>query len=74
MVRAAVLRRHLSDDQRAAMAALWKQENSKQAGRPIREESQENSARRRAEFCGDARHPTRAEATERFNVSRWRVD
>ena len=54
---------------------LWKKERRKQAGRPIREESQENSAGRPAEFCGDAKlGSTRAEAVQRFNVSRWRVD
>lgn len=34
MLKMAVLRRHLTDDQRATMAALWKQEHAQQARRP----------------------------------------
>lgn len=33
MMKAAVLRRHLSDDQRAMMSARWKEENKKQGER-----------------------------------------
>jgi len=33
MLKAAVLRRHLTDDQRAAMAVLWSQENKAQGKR-----------------------------------------
>jgi len=55
MVKAVVLRRHLSDDQRAAMAALWNEENRKQGTR-----TDLTSARRPAEVGSDAQHFPRA--------------
>jgi len=72
MLKAAVLRRHLSDDQRKMIAAMWKEENKQPAGRPTRD-GQNNSAGRPAELNQHIGH-TRAAATEQFNVSRWGVD
>jgi N6-adenosine-specific RNA methylase IME4 len=68
MLKAAVLRRHLTDDQRAIIASLWKEENKKQG-----ERTDLTSARRGAEVK-DIGHPTRAEATEFFKVSRRKID
>lgn len=67
MLKAAVLRRHLTDSQRAIIAAKWKEENKKQGARVDL-----TSAGRPAEVRDVS--PTRAEATEFFNVSRWKID
>lgn len=75
ILKAAVLRRHLTDDQRAMMAARWKQENKMEPELGQRDEKGQfqPSARCRAE--GDSHTgPTRAEAQERFQVSRRKVD
>lgn len=68
MLKAAVLRRHLTDDQRAALAALWKEENKKQG-----ERTDLTSAEYTAEV--DCKlGPTRAEAMDIFNISQWKID
>ncbi len=69
MLKAAVLRRHLTNDQRALMAVLWKEENKKQGERT---DLNETSAPRGAEVKDVS--PTRAEATELFKVSRQKID
>jgi len=61
MLKAAVLRRHLTDDQRAVMAALWKEQNKEQGKR-----TDLTSAPRGSEVK-DYEHPTRAEATQFWN-------
>jgi len=70
MLKAAVLRRHLTDDQRAAMAALWKKENPAPRGQasPIYGKSAEYPA------DSDGDHPARAQATVGFKVTRWDID
>ncbi|MCL0102910.1 MT-A70 family methyltransferase [Dehalococcoidia bacterium] len=68
MLKAAVLRRHLTDDQRAALAALWREENRRQG-----ERSDLTSAGRSAEVK-DTKPITRVQATEFFKVSRWKID
>lgn len=75
MLKAAVLRRHLTDDQRAVMAALWKEENKKESEIKARDEKGRilPSAQRGADGK-DKEHPTRAEATEFFVVSRQKID
>jgi len=67
MMKAAVLRRHLTDDQSAMLAALWKEGNKRQG-----ERMDLTSAGRPAEVQDVS--PTRAEAQELFKVSRWKVD
>lgn len=62
MLKTAVLRRHLTDDQRAVMAARWVQENKVQG--------QRTSEPRRSEV---STHPTRDEAIGLFNVPQRRV-
>ena len=68
MLKAAVLRRHLTDDQRAALAALWKEENKKKTG----PKPQGISASFDAEIKDT--HPSRAEAMQVFKVSQRKVD
>jgi hypothetical protein len=68
MMKAAVLRRHLTDDQRSVISAKWKEENKKQG-----ERTDLTSASRSAEVK-DIEHPTRAEAMELFRVSRSKID
>lgn len=67
MIKAALLRRHLSDDQRAVIAAMWKAEHREKPG------PKKDAARRRAAITSDS-SPTRAEARDRFNVSRRKID
>lgn len=74
MLKAAILRRHLTDDQRAALAALWKEENKKEpelGARDVKGRFQP-SAERTAE--GKDTSPARAEAIEFFKVARWKID
>jgi len=59
MLKAAILRRHLTDDQRSIIAARWKEENKKQGKR-----TDLASAERAAEVKDTS--PTRTEATEFF--------
>lgn len=77
MLKAAVLRRHLTDDQRAALAALWKEEKKKEPQPPPpgpgRGHKVEKAPAARSADAFDV-SPTRAEAAEFFNVSRWKVD
>lgn len=68
MLKAAVLRRHLTDDQRAMLAALWKEENKQKPG-----PKPEGITAQRGAVIKDV-SPTRAEAKEFFNVSRRKVD
>jgi len=68
MLKAAVLRRHLTDDQRAQMAAKWSQLNKKKAGKPSKNASGRPAALK------DARHPSRAQSIELFKVARWDID
>ncbi len=67
MLKAAVLRRHLTDDQRAIIAALWKEENKKQG-----ERTDLTSPPR----CGEVKqsHPTQAKTQELFKVSKQKLD
>ena len=71
MIKAAVLRRHLTDDQRAALAALWKEENKEPRGRAS--PNYGKSAERGADLEDDE-HPVRAEAMDIFKVSRQKID
>lgn len=75
MLKAAVLRRHLTDDQRAIIAALWKEENRTKPEIKTRDDKGRilPSALRRADGS-DTGHPTRAEATEFFKVPRRKID
>jgi len=68
MMKAAVLRRHLTDDQRATMATLWKEMNKKQG-----ERTDLTSAPRGAEVDSHT-GPARAEAVKIFKVGRKKVD
>ena len=70
MFKAAVMRRHLTDGQRAAVAVYWMQENKLTAGRPSKVEAN-NSAPRGAEFPKIG--PTRQAAQATFNVGRKAV-
>lgn len=73
MLKAAVLRRHLSDDQRAMMASMWAEENKQepQAG-PGR--GHKTTPPRRGDVL-NAEHPTQAAGMALFNVkSRKKVD
>ena len=69
MLKAAVLRRHLSDDQRGMMAALWMLENKATPGPKAADLV---PAQRAAEITDN--NPTRQQATQTFNVSRQKVD
>ncbi len=71
MLKAAVLRRHLTDDQRAAMAALWKEDHKEPRGRAS--PNYGKSALCSADLEDDG-HPARAQAIELFNVPRRKVD
>jgi hypothetical protein len=64
MLKAAVMRRHLTDDQRAMIAAKWAQENKQTAGRP------EKNAGQRSPLLN---HPVRETAQEMFGVSERKV-
>lgn len=64
MLKMAVLRRHLSDDQRAVMAAIYACKNPKPRGRP--KAGQENAEPRGSAFTD--RHPGRDEAMALLNV------
>jgi len=72
MLKAAVLRRHLTDDQRAVIAARWKEGNKQQRGGDRKSEEYKSTAPRRAVDIDSS--PTRMEATRLFNVSRRKVD
>ena len=74
MMKAAVLRRHLTDDQRAMIAARWKEENKEEPEQGTRDDKGrfQPSAPRGAE--GKDSSPTRAKAIELFNVSRKKID
>lgn len=74
MLKAAVLRRQLTDDQRAEIARQWKEEHKEQGKR-----TDLTSPRRRGEVAGveDAgkcHNPTTEEAAEFFNVPRRKID
>jgi len=58
----------LSDDQRVALAALWKEENKKKTG-----PKPQGIAAQRCAAIKD-RHPTRAKTIEIFNVPQWKID
>jgi hypothetical protein len=67
MVRAAVLRRHLSDDQRAVIAVYWKEGHKQYVPGPGRghiEVQEERSDTR----VSDLYHPAETKASEQFNV------
>lgn len=65
MLKAAVLRRHLTDDQRALMAAMWAQENKRQG-----ERVDLTSGERQPEVDG---HPRRQQAAADFKVSPTKI-
>ena len=72
MMKAAVLRRHLTDDQRACIAELWKQENKKQGQR-----TDLTSIPHGMEVPATAfskKNPTCAEAMKTFKVSYKKID
>jgi len=76
MLKAAVLRRQLTDDQRAMVAAQWKQENKEEPQISARDESGRilPSAQRGADALVSKSGATRSQATELFKVSRRKVD
>lgn len=65
ILRMAVLRRHLNDDQRAALAALWKRECARRPGRPSRKDH---------DAVEDFELMPAADAPNLFNVPRRKVD
>jgi hypothetical protein len=68
LVKAALLRRHLSDDQRAMMAALYSRQHSHRKAGPGR-------GRKTSSHAGSGvSHPARAEAATRMNVAPKRID
>lgn len=67
MFRMAVLRRHLNDDQRAALAALWKRECARPRGRPP-------SGKKDHDGVIIPDKAPASEATRLFNVPRRKVD
>ncbi len=74
LIKAALLRRHLTDDQRATMATLWKDEHKKEP--EIKERDEKGRILPSAPRCADGLdmgHPTRAEATKIFRVPRRKV-
>ncbi|MCL0092083.1 MT-A70 family methyltransferase [Dehalococcoidia bacterium] len=75
MLKAAVLRRHLTDDQRAMLAALWK-EHHKQTPQAQPRTERGTFAKPLAErpANGDGPDVTRTQAKELFNVSRYKID
>lgn len=71
MMKAAVLRRHLSDDQRAMMSARWKEENKKQGERT----DLTSTPRRGGSSTAFAeKNPTMAKAVEIFQISKGKLD
>jgi len=70
MLKAAVLRRHLTDDQRSAMAAMWGENHKQPRGQGA--ENYGKSAARPAEM--EDSNTTRQEATSLFKVSRAKFD
>ena len=72
LLKAAVLRRHLTDDQRGVMAVLWMKEHPAPEGRasPV----YGNSPRRAGELNGGKTGPTSAAAQHIFNISRFKID
>lgn len=75
MLKAAVLRRHLTDDQRACIAALWYQDHKKQpvAG-PGRGHKKDKTVPPRSGTVSRQKHRTEAEATSTFKVSRRKLE
>jgi hypothetical protein len=74
MLKAAVLRRHLTKDQSATLAALWKEENKQNPQtqpRDIRGKFQPSASN---EADGKDTSPTRSEATRLFKVPRRKID
>jgi N6-adenosine-specific RNA methylase IME4 len=71
MMKAAVLRRHLTDDQRAYLAVRWKNENNHQGAR-----TDIQSSTSAGMPCGSSESviDTRSITTELFNISRTKVD
>jgi hypothetical protein len=74
MLKAAVLRRHLTDDQRAALAALWKEENKQTPQTRPRDAVGRFQPSAPNEADGEDTSPTRFEAMELFKVSKRKVD
>lgn len=72
MLKAAVLRRHLTDDQRACLAVRWKDEHKKEAGRPP-EENRQNNPQQRIGGLNNG-HPTQTESQTLFRVTQGKVD
>jgi len=69
MLKAAVLRRQLTDDQRAQMAARWKRENHEKSGpKPAGVVAPQRRG------ATDDRQPTRSQAVSTFKVTRRKVD
>jgi hypothetical protein len=78
MLKAAILRRHLTDDQRACIAALWIEENKKT---PPPGPGRGHKARKTTTPTGGSsfsQHkknvPTKTKATQDFKVSRKKID
>ncbi len=65
LLKMALLRRHLPDDQRAAMAALWKQAHGRPAGRP-----RKNSH----DVVGVLERTPAADIPPLFNIPRRKLD
>jgi hypothetical protein len=78
MMKAAVLRRHLTDDQRKCMAVLWIAENKKQPPAPPPGPGRGHRAKKATTPWGvegfAKTHPTKAKAAEDFKVSRKGID
>jgi len=72
-----LLRRHLSDDQRSMLAAMWKEENRKPTIKERDGKGQvlRSTPRRGGTVTASAKkNPTRAEAVELFKVSKQKLD
>jgi len=74
-----LLRRHLSDDQRSMLAAMWKEENKQEPGGERNRDNKgafiQSTPRRGGLDTASAKeNPTRAEAVELFKVSKQKLD
>lgn len=73
MIKAAVMRRHLTDDQRALLGAYWMQEHKEEPG-SSQERDEQGHYRTAPRGADRSEHPTRQEATELFKTRRHKLE
>jgi hypothetical protein len=74
MLKAAVLRRHLTKDQSATLAALWKEENKQNPQTQPRDIRGKFQPSARFQADGKDTNLARSEAMELFKVSKWKIN